>query len=272
MTPPEVRWLAHAHGDAHSTKIAEYFAGCPRADAKATAEIASDRFCSYVICFVNRSGSNLLAAALRSTGAMGAPAEFFNHEDLIERARRAGLTSLAQYVRQVIRISATPNGVFGTKVGAGQLLYLTREGIIPSILRDPVFVYVTRRDILAQAVSLAIARQTGRWASTLPGNGTEPTYDPEMVIANLRWISESQALFEYYFTLHRLRPLRFCYEDLEASVDEPVARIAAALGLPAVRVAPDRIEMRRQRTALNEAFKARFLAEVAADPPPGSPP
>ena len=258
--------LAHAHEDVHATAIAEFFAGLGGGpvDAEEASAGTPAATANYIICFVNRSGSNLLAAALQSTGTMGNPRECFNAPEVIEVSRERGHRSLAAYTRAVMRSTSTPNGVFGMKLGVGQLLYLTRERIVPAIVSRPRFIYVTRRDTVAQAVSFVIAAQTGLWTSREPWNGRSPRYDAEAIVANLRWIYESQGLFEYYFTIHDIHPLRFAYEDFEGGVEAPVARIATALGLPAPRCARDRIELRRQRTALNEEFKARFLAEARA--------
>jgi trehalose 2-sulfotransferase len=256
--------LAHAYHDVHASAIAAFFSslGPPPPSIAHDPSITSAEIRNYLICFVNRSGSNLLAAGLQGTRLLGNPREYFNGPEVIEACRALGLRSLTDYARAVMRTTATPNGVFGTKVGAGQLLYLTREGIVPNVFRRPVFVYVTRLDTVSQAISFVIASQTQRWTSLMPGSDREPTYDAGAIIANLRWIYESQSLFEYYFTIHGIQPLRFIYEQLQEGLEPAVARIAAAVGVDVPRGVLSSIQLRRQRTELNEEFKARFLKDV----------
>lgn len=260
----DVARLAFAHDDVHAARISEFFSAFETGGEPDAAPEPPRQGPCYVIGFVNRSGSNLLARGLASTGVMGNPREAFNHPEVIDVAQRVGLRSLRGYARHIMRTTTTPNGVFGVKLGAGQLMYLRREGIVPSIIRDPAFVYVTRRDIVAQAISFVIATQTSRWTSEWSGNGAEPSYDPAAILASLRWICESQSMFEYYFALHRIRPLRYVYEDLETRLPDVIGEIAETLGLAArPTVALERIALRRQRTLVNEEFKARFLREVA---------
>lgn len=218
----------------------------------------------YLLCFVNRSGSNLLAWALRSTGRLGKPKrEPFSHPEIVERARRWKAATLAEYTAAVLRRGSSANGVFGVKVSADQLLWLARERIIPDVIKDPAYVYVTRRDLLGQAISLTIARQTGRWSTKLQGHG-EPEYDPLAIAEAAQWIVESQAQFEYFFAIHGIEPLRVSYEDLDADLEGTVTLVAQHLGVEG-RMSVDRnaSPRQRQRTLVNDEFRERFLADLA---------
>ena len=249
--------------DFHEREIAAFFASRARPAGAEEPDGGPHEGPSYLLCFVNRSGSNLLASALRESGALGTPREYLHAQDfVIPLSIERGCRDLREYVRSMVRSTATPNGVFGTKVSAGQLACLWRERIVPDLLPAPRYVYVTRRDQVAQAVSFLIAAQTQRWSSELAGNGAEPAYDREAIAAHLAWIRQSEAAFERLFAARGIEPLRFVYEELQGSLDRAVAAIAAAVGVPAP---PEgvlhRVRLRRQRTAFNDRFVARFLEE-----------
>ena len=261
--------MAEEERDFHEREIAAFFASCAPPAGPEVPDGAPHEGPSYLLCFVNRSGSNLLAAALRETGALGTPREYLHpHDFVIPLSLERGCRDLRQYVRSMVRSTATPNGVFGTKVSAGQLACLWRERIVPDLLPDPRYVYVTRRDQVAQAVSFLIAAQTQRWSSELAGNGAEPAYDREAIAAHLAWIRESEAAFERFFAARGIQPLRFVYEELEGSLERAVAAIAAAVGVPSP---PEgvvaRVRLRRQRTAVNDRFVARFLDQQGLPEP-----
>jgi LPS sulfotransferase NodH len=218
---------------------------------------------AYLLCFVSRSGSNLLAWALESTGLLGKPRELFSHPEIVERARQWKAATLADYTGEVLLRGSTANGVFGVKVSADQLFWLARERIIPDVIADPAYVYVTRRDLLGQAISLTIARQTGRWSTRLQGHA-EPEYDPLAIAEAAQWLVESQAQFEYFFAIHGIEPLRVSYEDLDADLEGAVTRVARGLGVEErMSVDPDASPRRRQRTRVNDEFRERLLAELA---------
>lgn len=218
---------------------------------------------SYLMCFVNRSGSNLLAAALTSTRVLGVPVEPFSFPDIERVARVWQARTLREFALRVIDTGTTSNGVFGVKLSAAQLFHLARERVLADLLADPLYVLVTRRDTVAQAVSFTIADQTGRWTSD-GSSGVEPTYDPVAISKALHWIAQSQSAFETYFAMMDIQPLRLVYEDFVDGIDNAVASIAAALGVvEPVVVRPEGIKTLRQATSLNYQFRRRFLEDAA---------
>jgi len=141
---------------------------------------------NYLICTAPRTGSTLLAQALSSTNVAGRPNEYFDiypHNDKFW-VERLGVASDADYLEKVLRAGKTANGVFGLKLLWHQSPALLAklkaarpqevggaEGLSHPLLEKtlgaPVrYIWLRRRDKLAQAISYYRARHTGLWRST----------------------------------------------------------------------------------------------------------
>ena len=152
---------------------------------------------SYLVCATQRSGSTLLCEALKATGVAGRPEEFFearpasgvppeplDYLDGIDDPYVTGLLADAPappaplysalagldwdaHLTRSLRDGRTPNGVFGAKVMWNQLAdiaELSGRRIDPlALLATTHLVWVRRRDVLRQAVSLWRALQTQAW-------------------------------------------------------------------------------------------------------------
>jgi LPS sulfotransferase NodH len=75
----------------------------------------------YLVCCIERTGSNLLTGALARTGLAGQPLEYFNHSDrdkpwMIEIL---GDQDIVSGFSRVLKAGTTPNGVFGAKIHLG---------------------------------------------------------------------------------------------------------------------------------------------------------
>jgi LPS sulfotransferase NodH len=129
----------------------------------------------YLICSTPRCGSTLLCGALASTGRAGWPAEYLTppyRKAFLERigadlsvwTKERWLSSGdAEYWQFLLKHRTSPNGVFGMKIHFDQMQANFHD---PAAMRAFLaqfdhFVFLTRRDRLAQAVSFHKARATG---------------------------------------------------------------------------------------------------------------
>ncbi|HXO69239.1 MAG TPA: Stf0 family sulfotransferase, partial [Bradyrhizobium sp.] len=117
----------------------------------------------YAICTQPRSGSNLLCQFLSSTDQLGYPLEYFNGP-----GRRAlGLPDFPDapelQIKAVLRLGATPNGVYAVKLFASQFAAFSRGLQWMDLLPNLHFVYLTRDDLLGQAISWARALPTEQY-------------------------------------------------------------------------------------------------------------
>ena len=139
---------------------------------------------SYILCGTPRTGSTLLSSLLASTRVAGLPASYFREPDQLAWAERFGVSvsndggfGYAEFVAGAIRFGSTPNGVFAARVMWGTLPLII-AGLAPDprgrsdvdVLQKALgplrFVYLSRRDVVEQAVS-------GRAPSRAPTGNTE---------------------------------------------------------------------------------------------------
>lgn len=221
--------------------------------------------------FVNRSGSNLFAQSLASTGETARAEECFNARHVIARSAAWGVTDFRSYCRELRRRSATPEGVFCAKVGASQLFFLRKYLLIPQIFRRARYILIRRRDILAQAISYSIAAQTNAWTSGGALDERQVRYDARDISKKIRHIAESYAAFEAFFSVYDLPHHVVFYEDLVASPERVVREALRFLGLDSEKpYDPSAITLRRQTTWLNEEFERRFRLEFGGEEPGSS--
>ena len=94
----------------------------------------------YLLCCIERTGSNLLADALIQTGAAGRPYEYFSPvlQDTPWMRGILGDSTMLTGLPKILRAAATANGVFGTKLHWVHLRHLAialsdERGELPAV-------------------------------------------------------------------------------------------------------------------------------------------
>ena len=229
----------------------------------------------------------MLSRALRDTGLVGTPEEYFLSVD--RRAYpdfptwedgphgRPG-QSRAEYLASVYNAGTTPNGVFSAK-----LHWICVEWMLPKFRDLPEFVglddlavfqkafpelqavFLTRQNHLAQAVSWARADQENVWLVTddQPADpARKPTYDGELIGNLIRLIEFGEAQWQQWFERLGLQPVLANYEDLTADLGGEVARIVNELGLGVVDTSHILPATHRQADTINQEWADRFREEL----------
>lgn len=212
------------------------------------------------ICFTNRSGSNYLGAVLKSTGQIPQPREFFTSNFVTKFSSKNGLDHFHSYCRE-LGAQFSINGLFASKVSMPQLFFLERIGAFRTLFPNPVFVHIKRRDFLGQAISYSIANQTKVWTSAQERSSREPTFDAGDIKKYLGSILRDQMRCSEFFALSGQPCLEVIYEELVAAPQEVLAPVFAGLGIESAFVDLETIELRKQRNAINDQFRTRFLEE-----------
>jgi LPS sulfotransferase NodH len=211
----------------------------------------------YAICTEARSGSVFLSHLLRSTGRLGKPWEFF-HDPAVARAVVADPE--AELLR-LAREAATPNGVYGLKVFTPHFDMVVGARWAER-LPGLAFVHLSRRDLLAQAISLARALQTGQYKGDQPP-GAAPLYDRAQIADCLARIAWGQARWESWFARNGIEPLRLVYEEVAAAPQAAVDAVARLVGLDGpVPVDASQVAVRVQRDAATLEWRERFVRET----------
>jgi LPS sulfotransferase NodH len=218
----------------------------------------------YAICCAPRTGSNYLCQALSSTGLLGNPAEYYSDRGQ-RRSRPSDYPSdPALQTARILSDGATPNGIYGLKLFPFQFDAIAPYEWTRSLPRLH-YVFLTRSDLLGQAISRLRAVQTGQWRREYEPVA-QTCYDREEIERSLAACGEDEARWRLFFARNGIEPLRLTYE---AIVADPQAAVDAVAGLVALsEPAPicwDRVALEVQRGADSDMWRHRFLEE-AADP------
>ena len=209
-----------------------------------------------IIAATARSGSNFLADIMTATGQLGYPGEYFN---LSATADVLGTISeaLEERIRYLVSASVSPNGVLSIKVFPDHLPFGSMD--FADFFPNPIWVWLRRRDLLAQAISWVIAIQTNAWSSFQPAV-SPPIYDAKQIRQRLLQIISGNAKWELYFARNGIVPVALWYEDILTDRHGALGQIAARLGVSL----PDQIgtaNYRLQRTSMNQEWRDQFVDE-----------
>jgi LPS sulfotransferase NodH len=218
----------------------------------------------YAICTQPRSGSNLLCQILSSTDQLGYPLEYFNGP-----GRRAlGLPDFPDapelQIEAILRLGATPNGVYAVKLFASQFTAVSRRLRWMELLPNLHFVYLSRDDLLGQAISWARALQTAQYRSGQPAERLA-VYDAGLIHSQLMTIVQERAQWEAFFARTGIKPVRIVYERLLEDRPSYVGLVANLMDVEDPVVDQRRVDVAIQRDAVTEEWEQRFRAE-SGDP------
>jgi LPS sulfotransferase NodH len=216
------------------------------------------------LCFTNRCGSNYLADLLAATHRFWQAREFFNGDEVVEAARVRGHRTLQDYFTWLARHCATADGVVPCKLAVPHLEMLGEAGLLDQAIRHGRFVFMSRQDRLGQAISWEIARQTRRWTSEIAGELTDDAvvYSRANIDYRIHLIDRENRELETFFSANGIRPVRVQYEQLVEDPQEALDRIGDQLGFSQrLHVDPGLLTLSRQRGALNERMRRRYLAK-----------
>jgi LPS sulfotransferase NodH len=208
----------------------------------------------------------------------GLPAEHFLAKTGETWEGRWNSPSRMQYVRRVLQDNTTANGMFGTVVMWSyfdRMLQMLRDipkynaldgaNLLASVLRQPKYVWLRRRNRVEQAVSWAIACQTGLWAQKAGEKprprAALPKFDFKVVDEWCNRIAEHNAAWANYFRENRIEPLTLFYEDVAANNRTAVERVLEFLNVPPARIeiAPHGLE--KQADEISAQWIAAYLKQ-----------
>jgi LPS sulfotransferase NodH len=236
----------------------------PRLDFKVSTPLRQ----SYIVASSMRSGSTFLCTALWQTGVLGAPWEYINSDNELGNLKaRYKASTFAEYLPRLLARRTSKNGVFGMKAHFHHFRAALEE--YPPLLEDlrPVsFVYIDRLDKLAQAVSMAKARQTKSWISLLPSDRPSPEYNRDLITKDLENAERQSHAWLNWFDKNDVTPFTVTYEDMLEDKDRVVRSIMEMLGVldddPDVVALPP---VSKQADEANETWIARYKSETGGN-------
>jgi trehalose 2-sulfotransferase len=224
---------------------------------------------SYIVASSYRSGSQYLCWRLWQTGLLGAPSEVLNPtSELRVLMNRFKASSPADYIAKLIARRTSRNGVFGMKAHFHHFeAYQKEYPELLEVLAPTTYIYISRQDRIAQAVSMAKALQTDAWTSRME-EGPKPVmvYDREMIAHCLVDIEQQDVTWRRWFETHNVAPFQVTYDDLTANAAGVVRSIVEYLGVENdERDEVDVPPAKKQADETNQEWIERFEREMKAE-------
>lgn len=241
---------------------------------------------ALILCASPRSGTTLFCDLLTATGVAGRPASYYRVEDIAEWAARMGVAPgegaafERAYLDAVVKRGTADTGTFALRLMWPSLAELTArlELVFPGLADDaarleaafgaPLYVHLSRRDKVAQAVSRLKAHQTGLWHMGADGTERErtaahqaPVYDFERIAGFVAEAETADAEWNRWFARHGITPVRVSYEDVAADPRAALAEVLAALGRDPALAQGAEIRTAKMANAESRAWASRFERE-----------
>lgn len=241
-------------------------------------EVMPDPRSRYLIAITPRSGSSYLCDRMRGTRAkikgtkcLGLPGEILDASSIVGNMKKMPGRTPDEYVRNAMRVRKTPNQVSGFKASWFQFKKFMQVMEDQTYFADFKYIYLTRRDLAAQAVSLY------KQSSTKVGH-TNKEHSEEAISklnaleydykAIKKWydhIVDQEEGWQNYFNDNRISPLCITYEEIEDDILGVLKRIASY-----VAVDPESVSMPEADSVFkkisddrNAEWAHRFTAESA---------
>ena len=217
-----------------------------------------------IIASTARSGSHMLGHALYQTKKFGFPLEYTTRANLAEWKRRLEMPDFQAVMAEVQRRRTSPNGVFSIKIHYpninevwGGFERLTKY------FPGAYYILLSRKDVLRQAVSLSIAKQTGVCISgQKPTNLNPPKYEFAQIDQCLGETILNNASWRYALAAGGCNYIEIDHDDVLDNLEKSVEIIASFSG-----VVVDASEMpgeqvtKAQSNQKNAEWATRFISE-----------
>lgn len=214
----------------------------------------------HLLSFSNRSGSNLLAEYLRSTGVFSGFNETLNFDTVNQLAGTMGVDSFPEYIRAMEARMLKEARITGFKANWMQLLMLYRLGI-SSMYPSIKVIHIVRRDLLDQAVSFSIANQTKQWMAAHK-RVAEPQFNFEDIRSRLFGSALSRDAVRHICEMFSAPILEVTYEEMIADPRATLDSIFSFVGEHFGNwTQPQNTRFQKQGDETNEQFKKKFLDE-----------
>lgn len=191
----------------------------------------------YIIAFTPRSGSSYLCDVMKRNKVFGRPDEYLSLNFAPDLLRHAPGQSGEEYLDLILR-HTTQLGAAGLKAS-----WFHFRDFLPQLsperkFDDFKFIYLTRRSLADQAVSLYRATETNVFHTNIQHGENKLDalkklrYDYDKIDQWHRHIEVQEQGWQQFFAKHNIFPLTLTYEDIEKDVGKAARRAANFLQPP----------------------------------------
>lgn len=252
------------------TNLAYYFSDSVCSDERLTQiERQAEPRRRYLVAMTPRSGSSYLCHVIEGTKRLGIPGEYLNQDFIPEIVKTIPGRTSSEYFKNVEKVKKSKNGVYGLKASWFQFesFYNSLDDV--TCLSNYRYIYLTRRNLAAQAVSLYKATESNVFHTNI-NHGDEKLqalekleYDFYKINQWYEHIVMQERGWRNYFLEHRISPCYVTYEEVDEDIGPVIKRISQFVG-----VNPDKVSLpdspsifKKVRDARNLEWACRFILE-----------
>ncbi|MEZ9642903.1 Stf0 family sulfotransferase [Vibrio cyclitrophicus] len=216
-----------------------------------------------IIASTGRSGSHMLGHDMISTGQLGMPFEYFNQINLNVWKEKFGKHNISELILDIIKSRTSEcSGVFSIKLHYSHIEDIGIEKI-QEMFPNAKYIFIRRENITKQAISMVIAKQTGKWINNMPGNGVTPSYSRKLIDLEIKDIIKDNASWIYYLNSNRIDYHEVVFENY---LKDPTSEINEILRYCGIEESLDTITGRDMKTtqqsnAINGEWYCKYNAE-----------
>lgn len=213
-----------------------------------------------VIASTARCGSHMLGHALYKTNSFGFPLEYANKGNLPRWRQRFGTDQFADLMSLIQQHRTSENGVFSIKAHYNHLQQFGGFSNFINTFPNAKYILLSRHDVLKQAVSLAIANQTGVWIAGQKPVNENPVYNAEQINHCLRQTILNNASWRYTLAASGVDYLEMDFSQIKHNLTKSILQIAEFVGAE-VSTLPTEQATEKQSNDLNIEWTRRFLQD-----------
>lgn len=217
-----------------------------------------------VVVGYHRSGTSHLASLLRSTERLGRPEEYFNpkYRPLSSFASDGGIDFHAAFT-SFRNAATTPNGICAIKLFPSEFRFIVRHVDLPAWFPDIRFVWLQRADLLGQAISLAIASETGIWEQSkdMLTDNCDVQFDRDRIVEIISSIASAYQYWAAFFAHNGITPLIMTFENIIRSPKAAVHEIARFMDCDLSDAPPASSDLIRQSYPQKSTFRSAYLGD-----------
>jgi trehalose 2-sulfotransferase len=190
---------------------------------------------TYCILITPRSGSTWLCHRIARLDVLSCPDEYFIADEFINTLQYNPGRDIYEVFDIVAKKNCTNTGIFGFKMSYFDLEEFEKEAkLLDVMIGDKYFFYLSRRNFVAQAISLYAAVESQIFH--VFGDGPKQArpdiaYDDDKIMYWACHILQQEYGIQQWLDTNQVKPVQLHYEELLNDVDGVIARIADQLGV-----------------------------------------
>lgn len=212
----------------------------------------------FIVLFTGRTGSSWLSQLLG--GYLGYPEEYLNPDLIALTCESLNAVTVPSFFNALFGLRSTPNGVFGIEVTAEHIAVVGEDRFF-AFIKNPTVLFLWRRNLIAQGISLYRAVKTRRFHSNELLRVSTPDYEPKEIESWIRYLLYVENLNADIIVSRKLDFNSLVYEEMVIDPEATFRKVCTAIGQDMTRVDFEEVSLRVISDDWNKEAELRFRSD-----------